>query len=66
MVESILRMAQVLEKLRIFKFFHNLDSFQSSFRATPLHKLVLNTQQCLIQVFPVGIFEEMSAFLELA
>ena len=63
MVESFLRMTQILEYIENFpSSFIILGSFLYNFLATFLHKMVLKTQQVLIQIFPVENFEEITAF----
>ena len=63
MVESFLRMTQLLEKLSIIKFFTFSGKFCSIFWATSLHEMVLKTQQWTIRVSPVGNCEEITAFV---
>ena len=60
MVEIFLRMTQILEKLRIFKFFHILGSFVEFLR----YFLALNglKNSTSIRLSPGGNFEEITAF----
>ena len=55
-------MTQIMEKLRIFKFFLHFQTVFCTFFELLLEKKGFKTQQRLIRLSPISSFEDITAF----